>query len=93
LQERQAIEDQRSAIVRNVILAATRRLDRKIWKKWSVDHRSSLVKTKMRPFKLLGERVVGREFDRKVAELQVRTAILDRFTRLDKLTNVAVTMQ
>jgi len=36
----------------------------------------------MRCFKLLGERVMARDFDRQVAELRVRAAILDRFTRL-----------
>jgi hypothetical protein len=35
---------------------------------------------KMRCFKLLGERVMARDFDRQVAELQVRAAILNRFT-------------
>ena len=36
----------------------------------------------MRCFKLLGERVMARDLDRQVAELQVRAAILNRFTRL-----------
>jgi chromosome condensin MukBEF MukE localization factor len=36
----------------------------------------------MRCFKLLGERVMARDFDRQVAELQVRAAVLNRFTRL-----------
>jgi hypothetical protein len=34
----------------------------------------------MRYFKLLGERVMRRDFDRQVAELQIRAAILNRFT-------------
>jgi hypothetical protein len=33
-------------------------------------------------FKLLGERVIARDFDREFAELQVRVAVLNRFTRL-----------
>jgi chromosome condensin MukBEF MukE localization factor len=36
----------------------------------------------MRCFKLLGERIMARDFDRQVAELQVRAAVLNRFTRL-----------
>lgn len=36
----------------------------------------------MRCFKLLGEHVVSRDFDRQVAELQIRAAILNRFTAL-----------
>ena len=43
---------------------------------------TSLVETKMRCFKLLGERVMARDFDRQVTELQVRVAILNRFTHL-----------
>ena len=77
------------AEARNAILDATRRLGRKIWKKWTGYHRRSLVETKMRCFKLLGERVMARDFDRQVAELQVRAAILNRFTRLGTPTTVA----
>ena len=51
-------------------------------KKWSGYHQRSLVETKMRCFKLLGERVMARDFDRQVTELQVRVAILNRFTHL-----------
>ena len=86
-------KDQRTgATARNAILAATRRLGRKIWKKWSGYHRRSLVETKMRCFKLLGERVMARDFDRQVAELQVRATILNRSTRLGTPTTVPVTM-
>lgn len=70
------------AEARNAILRATRRLGRTIWKKWTGYHRRSLVEAKMRCFKLLGERVMARDFDRQVAELQVRAAILNRFTLL-----------
>src|SRR5476649_731583 len=64
------------AVARNDILHAMRRLGRRIWKKWSGYHRRSQVETKMRCFKRLGERVMARDFDRQVAELQVRAAIL-----------------
>ena len=70
------------ASVRNEILRAVGRLGRKLWKKWSGYHRRSLVETKMRCFKLLGERVMARDFDRQVAELQIRAALLNRFTQL-----------
>lgn len=36
----------------------------------------------MRCFKLLGERVTSCDFDRQVAELQIRAAILNRFTAI-----------
>jgi hypothetical protein len=78
------------AAARNEILRVTRRLGQTIWKKWSGYHRRSLVETKMRSFKLLGERIMARDFDRQVAELQVRAAVLNRFTRLG--TPITVTM-
>ena len=46
----------------------------------------------MRCIELLGERVMARDFDRQVAELQVRAAILNWFTRLGTLKTEAVTM-
>lgn len=49
---------------------------------WSGYYRRSLAETKMRCFKLLGERIMSRDFDRQVAELQIRAALLSRFTRL-----------
>ncbi len=75
-------ENRSGAAVRNEILRATERLGRAIWKRWSGYHRRSLVETKMRCVKLLGERVMARDFKRQVAELQVRAAILNRFTQL-----------
>ena len=70
------------AQARNEILRATRHLGRTIWRRWSGYHRRSLVETKMRCFKLLGESVMARDFDRQVAELQIRAAILNRFKAL-----------
>lgn len=75
-------EGSAGARARNEILRTTKRLGRAIWKKWSGYHRRSLVETKMRCFKLLGERVMARDFDRQVAELQIRAALLNRFTQL-----------
>jgi Transposase DDE domain len=76
------LETTPGAQARNEILHATHRLGRTIWRRWSGYHRRSLVETKMRCFKLLGERVMARDFDRQVAELQIRAAILNRFTAL-----------
>src|SRR5471032_3272794 len=59
-------------VLRPAMTCCMRRLGRRIWKKWSGYHRRSLVETKMRCFKLLGERVMARDFDRQVAELQAR---------------------
>jgi len=79
-----------AADARNDILRATKRLGRAIGKRWSGYHRRSLVETKMRCFKLLGERVMARDFDRQVAELPVRAAVLNRFTRLGTPVTVPV---
>ena len=76
------LETTPGAHARNEILRATRRLGRTIWRRWSGYHRRSLVEPKMHCFKLLGERVMARDVDRQVAELQIRAAILNRFTAL-----------
>jgi len=38
----------------------------------------------MHCFKLLGERIMARDFDRQVAEMQIRAAILNRYTALGR---------
>ena len=81
--------------MRHEALRRCRRLGRAIWKRWSGYHRRSLVEAYplmvcgqttagqwMRCFKLPGERVMSRDFDRQVAALQIRAAILNRFTAL-----------
>ena len=78
------------AAMRNEALVACHRLGRGIWKKWSGYHRRSLVETKMHCFKRLGERVMARTFERQVVELQVRVALLNRFTQLGRPTTVPV---
>jgi hypothetical protein len=42
-------------------------------------------------FKLLGKRIIARDFDRQAADLQLRAAVLNRFTRLG--TPITVSMQ
>ena len=84
-------ENTPGARARNETLRATERLGRTIWKKWSGYHRRSLVETKMRCFKLLGERVKARIFNSQVAELQIRAALLNRFTHLGTPITVVMT--
>ncbi len=55
-------ENTAGALVRNEALRATKYLWRALWKNWSGYHRRTLVETKMRCFKLLGERVMSRDF-------------------------------
>jgi len=69
-------------LVRNEALRSCRRLGRAIWKRWTGYHRRSLAEAKMGCSKLLGERIMSRAFDRQVAELQIKAAILNRFTTL-----------
>ena len=49
---------------------------------WSGYHRRSRAETKMHCIKLLGQRLSARDFDRQVAEFQVRVAVLNGFTAL-----------
>ncbi|MDE2442744.1 MAG: IS5 family transposase [Betaproteobacteria bacterium] len=67
---------------RNEALRAMKRLGRAIWQKWSGYHRRSLVETKTHCFKLLGQRLGARTFDRQTTELKVRAAILNRCSQI-----------
>jgi len=81
-QERQPWKTNRcGADARDDILLVTKKLERAIGKRWIGYDRRSLVEIKIRCFKLLGERIMARDFDRQVAELQVRATMLNRFTR------------
>ena len=46
------------------------------------DQRRSRVESKMHRVKLLGQSLMARDFDRQVAEIQVRIAVLNRYTAL-----------
>ncbi|SFD14420.1 IS5 family transposase [Tropicimonas isoalkanivorans] len=74
--------DTAGAIARNEALRATKYLGRTIWRKWSGYHRRSRAETKMHCMKLLGQRLMARDPDRQVAELQVRVAVMNGFTAL-----------
>ena len=65
---------------RNAALRASKYLGRALWRRWSGYHRRSRVETKMHCVKLLGQRLMARDFDRQVAEFQVRVAVLNGFT-------------
>lgn len=82
-------ENTAGAHARNETLRATHRLGGSIWKRWSGYHRRSLVETKMRCLKLLGERVAARDFERQVTEIHIRIALLNRFTQLGTPVTVA----
>ena len=70
------------AVARNEALRASKYLGRALWRNWSGYHRRSRVETKMHCMKLLGQRLMTRDFDRQVAELQIRIAVMNGYTTL-----------
>jgi hypothetical protein len=70
------------AVARNEALRAAKYLGRAIWRRWSGYHRRSRVETKMQCMKLLGQRLMARDFDRQVAEVQIRIAVMNGYTVL-----------
>ena len=70
------------AIARNEAVNAQRYLGRALWRRWSGYHRRSRVETKMHCIKLLGQSLMARDFERQVAEIQIRVAVLNRYTAL-----------
>ncbi len=70
------------AIARNDAVSAQRYLGRTLWRRWSGYHRRSRVETKMHCMKLLGQSLMARDFERQVAEIQIRITVLNRYTAL-----------
>ncbi|MFN7597536.1 MAG: IS5/IS1182 family transposase, partial [Cereibacter sp.] len=74
--------DTAGAIARNEILRTSKRVGRTIRRRWSGYHRRSRAETRMHRVKLLGQRLSARDFERQVAEVQVRVAVLNGFSAL-----------
>jgi hypothetical protein len=84
------------AVARNEALRASKYLGRAIWRNMSGYHRRSRVETNpleimlritlpgngCTRMKLLGQRLMARDFDRPVAEVQVRIAVMNGYTAL-----------
>ncbi len=70
------------AVARNEAVRASRYLGRALWRHLSGYHRGEAVETKMHCVKLLGQSLMARDFDRQVAEIQIRIAGLNRYTAL-----------
>ena len=70
------------AMARNEAVNARRYPGRALWRRWSGYHRRSRVETRMHRVKLPGQSLMAREFDRQVAELQVRIVVLNGYTAL-----------
>jgi len=74
--------DTPGARARNEAVRASKYLSRALWRHLTEYHRLSRIETKMHCVKLLGQRLSARDFDRQVAEIQIRAAILNGFTVL-----------
>ncbi|MCE8006911.1 MAG: IS5/IS1182 family transposase, partial [Aestuariivita sp.] len=72
----------RGSLARKGAGNATRYLGRAIWRRWSGYHRRSRVETKMHCVALPGQSLMARDFDRQVAEIQIRVAVLNKYTVL-----------
>ncbi|AGI68756.1 hypothetical protein OAN307_c32370 [Octadecabacter antarcticus 307] len=70
------------ARARNEAVRASKYLGRALWLQVTGYHRRSRVETKMHCVKLLGQSLMARDFDRQVAEIQIRAAILNGFSAL-----------
>lgn len=74
--------DTPGARARNEAVRSSKYLGRALWRQLTGYRRRSRVETKMHCVKLLGQRLSARDFDRQVAEIQIRAAILNQFTAL-----------
>jgi hypothetical protein len=74
--------DTPGAVARNEAVQASAYLGQPLWRRLCDYHGRSRVETKVNCLKLLGQRLAARDFDRQVAEIQIRAAILNGFTAL-----------
>ncbi len=72
--------DSAEAIARNEALRASKRLGRRIWRKWSSYHRLNRSKTKLHCMKLSGQRLMAGEPEPQIAALQVCVAVMNGLT-------------
>ena len=82
--------DTPGARARNAAVRSAKDLGRALWRQLTGYHRRSRFETKIHCVKLLGQRLSARDFDRQVAEIQIRAAILNGFTALDIPSTLAV---
>ena len=75
-------EDCPAAIARNDTLRSTRHYGRAFWKRWTGYHVRSRIEAKMRCLKAFGERIAAKDPDRQTAEIQIRIALMNRFSAL-----------
>ena len=63
-------------------LRATRHYGRAFWKRWTGYHVRSRIEAKMRCLKAFGERIAARDPHCQTAEIQIRIALMNRFSAL-----------
>lgn len=73
-----------AVLARNETLRATRHLGRALWKKWAGYHVRRRVEAQMNRLKLFRERIMSRDSYRQAAEIQIRIAIMNRFSSLGR---------
>ena len=70
------------ATARNKAVKAQRCLGRTVWRRWREYHRQSRLETKMHFIKLLSQSLRATDFERRVADIQIRIAVLNSYTVL-----------
>jgi hypothetical protein len=75
-------EDCPAATARNETLRATPHYGRAFWRRWTGYHVRSRIEAKMRCLKAFGERIAARDPDRQTTEIQIRIALMNRFSAL-----------
>lgn len=75
-------DDCPAAIARNDTLRATRHYGRAFWKRWTGYHVRSRIEAKMGCLKAFGERITARDPDCQTAEIQIRIALVNRFSAM-----------
>lgn len=85
-------DDCPAACARNETLRATRYYGRAFWKRWTGYHIRRRIEAKMPSqvslgpmaldLKAFGERIAARDPDRQTAEIQIRIALMNRFSAL-----------
>lgn len=71
-----------AAIAGNDAVNAQRYLGCMVRRRWRGYHRRSRVEIKMHCLKLRGQSLMVQDFERQVAEIQIRIAVLNRYTAL-----------
>lgn len=66
----------------SAILRTTCRNGRALWKHWTGYHVQNGIEAKLRCLKVFGERIAARDPNRQTAEIQLRIAVMNRFSAL-----------